>query len=101
MKDYQEYLIESLKDPEEAEAYLNASIEAYMEDNNMQALMLALEHLARARYSMTDLAKKVGVQRQHLYRIFDNESNPKFQTVTELINSLGFTLEVKRKPQIA
>jgi probable addiction module antidote protein len=101
MRKYEDYLIESLKNPDEAEAYLNASIEAYMEDKNSQALMLALEHLARARYSMTDLAKKVGVQRQHLYRIFDNESNPKFQTITELINSLGFTLEAKRKPQTA
>lgn len=101
MRKYEDYLIETLKDPEEAEAYLNASLEAYMEDNNTQALMLAFEHLARAKYSMTEMAKQAGIQRQYLYKIFDNEINPNFQTVFTLIKSLGFTLEAKIKPQPA
>jgi len=99
LRKYEDYLIEKLKDPEYAEAYLNASLEAFMEDNDTQALMLAFEHLARAKYSITEMAKQTGVQRQHLYRIFDNESNPNFSTVFTIIKSLGFTLEAKRKPQ--
>jgi probable addiction module antidote protein len=101
MRKYEDYLIESLKDPEEAEAYLNASLEAYMEDNDSQALMLALEHLARAKYSITEMAKQAGVKRQHLYKIFDNESNPGFNTIFMIIKSLGFTLEAKRTHQSA
>ncbi len=101
MRNYQDALIESLKDPEEAEAYLNASLEAYMDDNDAQALMLALEHLARAKYSITELAEKAGVKRQHLYKIFDNESIPGFNVIFSIINSLGFTIEVKRKSKSA
>ncbi len=101
MRDYEEYLIEKLKNTEYAEAYLNASIEAYMEDNNAQALMLALEHLGRAKYSISDLAKQAGVQRQHLYKIFDNESIPGFNVIFNIIKSLGFTIEVKRNPKTA
>ncbi|MDD3013755.1 MAG: putative addiction module antidote protein [Candidatus Gastranaerophilales bacterium] len=96
MRDYQDYLIKKLKDPDEAEAYLNASLEAYMEDNDTKALMLALEHLARAKYSVTELSRITGVSRQHVYRIFDNESNPNFTTISTIIKSLGFTLGAKR-----
>ncbi|MDD3436533.1 MAG: putative addiction module antidote protein [Candidatus Gastranaerophilales bacterium] len=92
MRKYDEYLIETLKDSKEAEGYLNASLEAYMEDNDAAALMLSLEHLARAKYSITQVSKQTGIPRQNLYKIFDNETNPNFNTVFILIKSLGFKL---------
>jgi len=92
MRKYDEYLIETLKNPKEAEGYLNASLEAYMEDNDAAALMLSLEHLARAKYSITEVSKQTGIPRQNLYKIFDNETNPNFNTVFILIKSLGFKL---------
>lgn len=92
MRKYDEYLIETLKDPNEAEGYLNASLEAYMEDNDAAALMLSLEHLARAKYSITEVSKQTGIPRQNLYKIFDNETNPNFNTIFTLIKSLGFKL---------
>lgn len=95
MRKYDEYLIETLKNPKEAEGYLNASLEAYMEDNDAMALMLSLEHLARAKYSITQIAKQTGIPRQNLYKIFDNETNPNFNTVFTLIKSLGFRLIAK------
>lgn len=95
MRKYDEYLIETLKDPKEAEGYLNASLELYMEDNDVQALMLALEHLSRAKYSITEVSRRTGIPRQNLYKIFDNETNPNFNTVFTLIKSLGFKLVVQ------
>lgn len=92
MRKYDEYLIETLKDSKEAEGYLNASLEAFMEDNDAAALMLSLEHLARAKYSITEVSKRTGIPRQNLYKIFDNETNPNFNTVFILIKSLGFKL---------
>lgn len=92
MRKYDEYLIETLKDPKEAEGYLNASLEAYMDDNDAAALMLSLEHLARAKYSITEVSKQTGIPRQNLYKIFDNETNPNFNTIFILIKSLGFKL---------
>lgn len=92
MRKYDEYLIETLKDSKEAEGYLNASLEAYMEDNDASALMLSLEHLARAKYSITEVSKQTGIPRQNLYKIFDNETSPNFNTIFILIKSLGFKL---------
>ena len=41
-------LIESLQNKKEAQAYLQASLDAYQEDDNKEALLLALRHLAQA-----------------------------------------------------
>lgn len=97
MRDYQLDLIERLQDTEYAEMYLNASLESYMEDQDIKAFLLTLEHLARAKYSIKDLAKQTGISRQHLYRIFDNDSKPNFMTILQMIDSLGFSINIKRK----
>ena len=84
---YEDVLIEKLKDPKHAEAFLNANIEAFMEDGEIGALMLSFEHLIKANYSVSKIAKKVGISRTHLYRIFDNETNPSFNIVMEIIKA--------------
>lgn len=95
MRNYDDYLIESLKNKEEATAYLNSALEAYLEDKNGEALMSAFENLARAKYPMKELSKRLGIKSQNLYRIFDNKINPNFTVIFSLIDELGFKLEVK------
>ena len=41
---YQDYLIESLQDPEEAECYLNAALE----QGNIEVFLLALNNIVEA-----------------------------------------------------
>lgn len=96
MRKYEDYLIEKLKNSDHAEAYLNANIEAFMEDNDIEALMIAFEHLIKANYSVSQIAKKTGISRTHLYRIFDNKTTPSFTIVMEIIKSLGFKIEAKK-----
>lgn len=47
-KSYHSYLIESLKDPAEAAAYLDA----VFEDGELEPMLLALKNVAEARRSM-------------------------------------------------
>ena len=98
---YEDSLTESLKDSREAEAYLNANIEAFMEDNDIESLMFAFEHLIKASYSVSKLARKIGISRMHLYRIFNNETTPSFTIIMEIIKSLGFKIEAKRNLKTA
>ena len=44
---YYTYLIESLKDPREADAYLNSALE----DGNLEVISLALKNLTEAGYT--------------------------------------------------
>ncbi|MCK7521061.1 MAG: hypothetical protein MZV64_26910 [Ignavibacteriales bacterium] len=58
-KDMDDYILELLKDPEESEAYLNASIEAYMEDGNTAAFCIAPEHLVKSRCPVSEFSEKI------------------------------------------
>ncbi|MBI1927662.1 DNA-binding protein, partial [Candidatus Poribacteria bacterium] len=68
-RSYEEGLIEDLKDPAEAQAYLEASFEAYEEDGNTDALLLALGHVAKAQGGIGKLSQQTTVSREHLYDI--------------------------------
>lgn len=46
MREFNDYLVTSLTDPNEAELYLNTALEAYSEDGNWQAFSLALKTIA-------------------------------------------------------
>ena len=45
---YEDGLIEDLKDPEMARAFLNASLEAYKEDGNETAYLRAVRYVTKA-----------------------------------------------------
>ncbi len=45
-RDYQEALLEALKDPEEAKVYLEVALEEYEEDNDKEAFLLAQRNVA-------------------------------------------------------
>lgn len=45
---YEDWLIERLQDPDEAEVYLNAMLESFNEDQDIDTLRFALKHVYRA-----------------------------------------------------
>jgi probable addiction module antidote protein len=100
-KDMDDYIIDLLKNPEESEAYLNASIEAYMEDGNIAAFCIALEHLVKSRCPVAEFSEKYNINRKQLYRIFKNEINPSMESVLKILKSLGFKVQFKLIDQIA
>ncbi len=48
MREFRVYLAQELKDPFEAELYLNTALETYSEDGNWEAYILALTTVAEA-----------------------------------------------------
>ncbi|MEI8390454.1 MAG: transcriptional regulator [bacterium] len=100
-KNMDDYIIELLKDPEEAEAYLNASIDEYMNDGDIAAFCIALEHLVKSKSSVSEFSEKNKFNRKQLYRIFKNEINPSMDSVLKILNSLGFKVQFKLLTKIA
>ena len=47
-RDYQEALLEALKDPEEAKVYLEVALEEYVQDNDKEVFLLALRNVVEA-----------------------------------------------------
>jgi len=91
---YDEYLIESLKDPQEALAYLNAALK----DDCPEVFLLALRDVAEAKVGgITKLAAKSKLNRENLYKMLSKKGNPEFQSLETLLDALGFRLAVELK----
>jgi probable addiction module antidote protein len=80
---YRAALLESLRDPEEAQAYLNAAM-----GDSKEALLKALKNIAQAN-SMAKVAREAGVQRETLYRSFSESGNPTWDTFLGVLNAVG------------
>lgn len=94
--DYQEQLIESLKDHAHAVAYLNAALEELMKgDEESQRLFLrALRNVAEAHGNMSDLARRSHIRRESLYRMLSKDGNPYLQSFTALVHAMGFNIRI-------
>lgn len=96
-KSYEENLLKRLQDQELAQAYLETAFESYEEDNETEALLLAMKHVAEAQGGIGELAKKISVSREHLYDILSSKHNPRLDNWLEIISALGF--RVRLEPQ--
>ena len=94
-KSYQTALLESLNDPQEAAAYLNAALEDDSEDAD-ELFLLALRNVAEAR-GVAKLAEEAALNREGLYRMLSAKGNPRLSTLGALLDALGLRLAVEVK----
>ena len=95
IKKYEDSLIESLKDPIEAAAYLTAHIE----DNSKyseETFLLALKDVAKA-YGIKKIAEKAKVGRESLYKTLSGSVNPKLTTLRNILDSIGLKMTIEPK----
>ena len=88
---YQEDLIESLKNPKEAAAYLNAAIE----EGDRELFLLALRNIAEAQGGISAVAEKAHLNRENLYRMLSKRGNPEIKSLMTLLRAMGLELTVK------
>ncbi|NEP56915.1 MAG: transcriptional regulator [Symploca sp. SIO2G7] len=97
---YDEYLMAQLSDPEEARLYLEASLEAYEEDNDTAAFLIALREVAEAQGGVAKLANRTGLNRQYLYGVLSGEgSKPGLDNMLHILSGLGFRLRLENNTQ--
>lgn len=92
---FDDWIIEKIKDPRAAEEYLNSAIKEYNYGTNKEAFMLALKHLVKAQGGFTRTSRRSGVNRQNLYRTMTTDGNPKLNTLSAILHSLGYTLAIE------
>lgn len=88
---YTDQLVEALKDPVEAAAYLQAAIE----ESDREALLVAMRHVTAAHGGMTAIAQQTGLSRESLYRAFSRRGNPTVATLTSVLAATGLRLSVQ------
>ncbi len=88
---YQRDLVDALKDPVEAAAYLNAAIE----DGDRAVFLLALRNVAEASGGMSALAEKAQLSRESLYRTLSARGNPEIKSLNAILHAMGLRLAVE------
>ncbi|MBW4659890.1 MAG: transcriptional regulator [Drouetiella hepatica Uher 2000/2452] len=92
-KSYHSYLIESLKDPAEAAAYLDA----VLEDGEFEPILLALKNVAEARRSLIDAANVADWE--NCYQLLAQGETLGLPAIALLLSQLGLKLSVTVKQE--
>ena len=87
---YQDYLIESLANPQEAAGYLNAALEG----GDFQVFLLALHNVVQAQGGVTKLAGKTHKSRTSLYKTLSKKGNPYLKNINEILLAMKMHLAV-------
>lgn len=83
--------IEWLKDPENAAGYLNAVIE----EEDKEALLLALRNIAEAEGGMAAVAEKSHLKRESLYRMLSSRGNPAMSNLFSILHGMGLKMTIQ------
>ena len=84
------HLLEWLKDPANAAAY----VEAALEEGDEAGLLRALRNVAESRGGVARLAEKTGLNREALYRTLSRRGNPQLKSLAAILGATGLRLSV-------
>lgn len=90
---YQEYLIASLQDHEEAATYIEAILEA--ENPEHQLLISALKDIIDAQLQSNNISEQVQIKWEQLHQMLLKSGGAEIYTFVALLDALGFKLEVR------
>jgi len=96
MINFDDYLNTHLKNDTNAAYFLKAALEDYHENKNMAFLLTALRTLISTRGKFSDVAKKAGISRQHLYKILSSKGDPKMSSFMKLLSALDLTISIQK-----
>ncbi len=86
---YEDWLIESLKNPAEAAAYVDAVIDL----NDAPSLMVALRQVAKAK-GMSEVTRKAALGEKSLFKMLTPQGNPRISTMQNVLGAMGMRLSV-------
>lgn len=84
-------MVQRLKDPAEAAAYLEAAIE----QGDQPALMLALREVAMAQGGIAEVARRAKLTREAAYRMLSNSGNPELRSLMAILSAAGLQLSIR------
>ncbi|MCY3766815.1 MAG: putative addiction module antidote protein [Gemmatimonadetes bacterium] len=96
-RDFKDYHIEQLRDPEDAKVYLSVALDEYEKNGDLEAFLLAVRDVAEAQGGMSRLAERVSLTREGLYKALSKNGNPQLNTMGEILHGLGFRFSVESR----
>jgi probable addiction module antidote protein len=83
--------LEELRDPEKARAYLNYCLR----EGDLSDVLAALQSIAKAQGGFSKLARETGLSRVNLYSALSETGNPRFDSISKVLHSLGWQVAVE------
>ena len=93
LRSHNECLIERLKDPEYASAYLKACLDESFEANDIGIFQLAVRYVVEANGGMAKVSSEIEVSRESFYRSLSQRGKAKFTTLINAINACGVEID--------
>jgi len=87
---YEDYLIESLKDPEEAAGYLNAALEG----GDINVFLYALRNVVKAYGGVKKIAETTHKGRSSLYKTLSEKGNPYLKSTNDILLAMGLHIQI-------
>lgn len=95
-RSYHSYLIESLKDSQEAAAYLSA----VLDDGSFEEVRVALRNVVEAQIlSLNDV--QLVSHRKTIYDVLSQQTQLDFSALLTILNELGFRMSISPKKDAA
>jgi probable addiction module antidote protein len=95
-KDYDSYLLKSLKNPVEAAAYLNAALE----ERDPRAFLMAYYNVARA-HGIQKIADAAKIHRVSLNKMLSKRGNPEWRSIVKVLAASKLRLRVEAAHKLA
>ena len=94
---HEDLMQEKLQDKDYQRVYLETSLEEFAKEGNISAFIRSLQHVvkARARGTISALARELDMDRSNLSDILNGKVQPKISTTLKLLNGLGYKIELK------
>ena len=93
---FKDYLIEELQDPEFEQEWLKLTILDYIENGDYVEFFQCLEYVIKARTTVSEFAKKVGMNRVQLVDILHGRTKtPSLVTIGKILSGLGYKIDLK------
>ena len=96
-RNFKDYHIEQLRDPEDAKIYLSVALEDYEKNEDIEAFLLAVRDVTEAQGGMSKLAKRINLTHEGLYKALSENGNPRLNTMGKILHGLGFKFSIEAR----
>lgn len=87
---FDDFLLELLTDPEAAKYYLEASLEEYKKDKNVEILLQCMRNVIEAQGGITKFARRTKSNPTRLHGIFNGKQPVQMNNLLDILEGLGF-----------
>ena len=92
---FKDYLLKDLAQPEFAKGYLEAALQDFDKDGNIEILLLAMKDIAEAQGGIEELVPWTNLSPQTLTYLLNTEHPPQLDKVLDILDSLKDSFHLK------